>query len=1085
MTSSDGAAFHADGAPCSREAFYAIACDPARSVVVQACAGAGKTWMLVSRMLRALLDGVRPQEILAITFTRKAAGEMRERLNGWLAEYALATPSARVQALRDRGLGEGEAERLQPLLADLQARVLASGRAVDIHTFHAWFSQLMRVAPHDLLDRLGLQPGMDLLEDTTELQPELMRRFHAVVAADAAALGDYTGLLQRHGRNRLMAWLATALDKRIEIELADEAGRVEGSVPPATATGRDPVQRLLEDSALRARIDGAARILGSGGIKLRDAADRLRQALDQSDAAQAFDAAWQALFTKQGVPRKLGHHREVDDLVQSLQALQDLRAQHQAHEDHEAMLRLSRLLLAEWRALKRQRAVADMPDLERCALALLSDPVLSGWVQQRLDARIRQVLIDEFQDTSPLQWHALSAWLSSYAGAGGGASGQRPPAVFIVGDPKQSIYRFRRAEPRVFEAAREFVRRGLGGSVLECDHTRRNAPGVIDALNQVFGAAARAGEFAGYRAHSTEVIEGPSPALLALPEAVRPVRNKASMPEVPRWRDSLTERRTEPEQLFRRAEAAQVAAAVVELLAAGQAPGEIMVLSRKRASLALVAEELRLRQAPCVAAEDLRLADLPEAGDVIALLDALASPAHDLALAQALKSPLFDAADAELLALSQRARVAGQPWQRALDRWPDAPPSLARARDLLAGWRALVPVLPPHDLLDHIVHEGDVLARLVAAARPERRGLAQQAVRALLAQSLALDGGRYATVYNFVRALRQRALRVSAPAQAEAVQLLTVHGAKGLEAEVVFVLDADAEPLRAGQAGVMIDWPLHEPAPACVAFVANEGRCPPSLRPLRDAEAVLQAREDLNLLYVAMTRARSRLVVSRTPARSPSPHAWWPRLVPLASPWAPDQALQSGDGAALPVVPELPDPPNLLDAAPLAPGWSQSSAKGDATVDEAAARLGQAVHRVLEWAARDGPRRAQLPLLVRAAARAFEVPDDQWATIERAVVQVLNAPHLAPFFEPVALRWAGNEVPVAVGGRSLRIDRLVQLQADGCWWVLDYKLSEAPERLAENLEQLREYRAAVQALQPGDSVRAAFIAGGGRLVELD
>ena len=93
MTSSDGAAFHADGAPCSREAFYAIACDPARSVVVQACAGAGKTWMLVSRMLRALLDGVRPQEILAITFTRKAAGEMRERLNGWLAEYALATPS--------------------------------------------------------------------------------------------------------------------------------------------------------------------------------------------------------------------------------------------------------------------------------------------------------------------------------------------------------------------------------------------------------------------------------------------------------------------------------------------------------------------------------------------------------------------------------------------------------------------------------------------------------------------------------------------------------------------------------------------------------------------------------------------------------------------------------------------------------------------------------------------------------------------------------------------------------------------------------------------------------------------------------
>ncbi|WP_395702896.1 UvrD-helicase domain-containing protein [Aquabacterium sp.] len=1077
--STDTAAFHADGAPCTREAFYAIACDPARSVVVQACAGAGKTWMLVSRMLRALLDGVRPQEILAITFTRKAAGEMRERLNGWLAEYALATAADRVQALRDRGMGAADAERLQPVLAGLQARVLASGRAVDIQTFHAWFSQLMRAAPHELLDRLGLQPGMDLLEDTSELQPELMRRFHAAVAADAAALADYTALLQGHGRNRLAAWLATSRDKRIEIELADDAGRIDSSVPPAMPDGRDPMLRMRDDPALRAQLEAAARRLGPGASKQRDAAEGLRAALEQTDTVLAFDSAWQALFTKKGDPRKLGDHLEIQAAVEALQTLQAQRNQQRAHDDHLAMLRLSRLLLREWRALKRLRAVADMPDLERCALALLSDPVLSGWVQQRLDTRIRQVLIDEFQDTSPLQWHALSAWLSSYAGAGGGASGQRPPSVFIVGDPKQSIYRFRRAEPRVFDAAREFVRTGLEGSVLECDHTRRNAPGVIAVLNQVFGAAEMAGEFAGYRPHSTEVTEGPSPALQALPEAERAARAKAAAPEAPRWRDSLTERRTEPEQLFRRAEAAQVAAAVVELLARGQAPGEIMVLSRKRAGLALVAEELRLRQAPCMAGEELRLADLPEASDLIALLDALASPAHDLALAQALKSPLFDASDAELLALAQRARAIGLPWQRALARWSEAPPSLARARDLLAGWRALLPVLPPHDLLDRIVHEGDVPARLVAAARPERRGLALQAVRALLAQSLALDGGRYATAYNFVRALRQRALRVSAPAQADAVQLLTVHGAKGLEAEVVFVLDADAEPPRAGQAGLMIDWPLHERAPARVAFVASDSRVPPSLQPLDAAEAMLQAREDLNLLYVAMTRARQRLVVSRTPARSPSPRAWWPRLAPLASPWSPDLARQAVEGSTLPKVPELPPAP---------PGPTASTAPeapADPTVDEAAARRGQAVHRVLEWAAQGDLRRADVSALARSAAQAFEVPDDQVAAVAQAAAEVLGAPQLAPFFDAAAVRWAGNEVPVAVAGRSLRIDRLVQLKADGCWWVLDYKLNTAPERLAENREQLRQYRAAVRALQPGETVRAAFIAGGGRLVELD
>jgi hypothetical protein len=82
------AAYEHNGQPVSREAFYAIACDPRRSVAVEACAGAGKTWMLVSRMLRALLDGAAPHEILAITFTKKAAGEMRQRLQEWLADFA-------------------------------------------------------------------------------------------------------------------------------------------------------------------------------------------------------------------------------------------------------------------------------------------------------------------------------------------------------------------------------------------------------------------------------------------------------------------------------------------------------------------------------------------------------------------------------------------------------------------------------------------------------------------------------------------------------------------------------------------------------------------------------------------------------------------------------------------------------------------------------------------------------------------------------------------------------------------------------------------------------------------------------------
>src|SRR5882724_13437564 len=142
-------AYQADAQAVSREVFYAIACDPQRSVAVEAWAGAGKTWMLVSRIVRGLLDGAQPHEILAITFTRKAAGEMRERLGDWLRHFAAPTLSdaERAQELVLRGMPTNRAAELAPALAGLHERVLDSGRAVEIRTFHAWLSQLLHAAP--------------------------------------------------------------------------------------------------------------------------------------------------------------------------------------------------------------------------------------------------------------------------------------------------------------------------------------------------------------------------------------------------------------------------------------------------------------------------------------------------------------------------------------------------------------------------------------------------------------------------------------------------------------------------------------------------------------------------------------------------------------------------------------------------------------------------------------------------------------------------------------------------------------------------------------------------------------------------
>jgi ATP-dependent helicase/nuclease subunit A len=1069
------AAYQANGEPIERAAFYALACDPQRSVVVEACAGAGKTWMLVSRILRALLDGAAPQEILAITFTRKAAGEMRDRLNEWLREFAATSTSdaARVEALVQRGVPEAQARQLAPQLAALHERVLREGRAVQVSTFHAWFAQLLRAAPLELLNELGLQADMELIEDLTDHRPEVFRRFHTAILRDAALRADHAQLIAQRGRHQARAWFEAVWAKRVEFELADAAGVLETSVEAPPGAPMHPAQ-ALHTPPWRALLGDLAAALALGGARAREAAAGVVAALEQADAQATFEACRAALFTQKNEPRKLGDL----ELLSAVQGgLDDIAAQvHQldAHLEHLRMVRLSRVLLAELDAYKRSRGLIEMADLERCGLALLRDATLSAWVQERLDARIRHVLIDEFQDTSPLQWHALHAWLAGYAGAGGGASGQRGLSLFIVGDPKQSIYRFRRAEPRVFEAAQAFVAQALGGDVLACDHTRRNAPEVLAPLNAVFARAGAEGEFGGFRAHTTEIESAPGAGLFVLPRVPRPPRAaRGTAAPAAAWRDSLTTPRVEPDEVLREREAALVAQAVHGLIATqALRPAEIFVLSRKRESLRLVARALRQVDVPYAAVEETLLMDAPEARDLVALLDALVSSAHRLSLAQALRSPLFGASDDDLIELAQRAH-AGDWWSAltGVDPVADAPlsPAMQRAREWLPRWQAAAAQLPPHDLLDRIVHEGEVRERFAATVPAVRRAAALAAIDAVLAQALMLDGARYATPYNFVRALKRRAIRVGAPRQADAVQLLTVHGAKGLEAAAVFVMDTDPQPKNPDTATLLIDWPVEAEAPRRCAFVYSETACAPSLQALLATEVEARRREELNGLYVAMSRAKQRLVFSATePSRAAPVPGWWQRVEALAAPMPlPDAPVAEA---------VVPLPFTLRTTLPLPP--RERIAADARSADTDATRLGKAVHRALEWTT-SGASSEAVDELARAAAREFDSAPDTTAQLAR---RILQSPDAARFFGGAALRWAGNEVPVSVDGDMLRIDRLVQLTE--AWWVLDYKLSHAPQELDAYRAQLLRYREAVQRLQPDATVRCAFITGSGAVIEI-
>ena len=1156
-------AYQHNGQPVTADQFYAIACNPHRSVAVQACAGAGKTWMLVSRIVRALLEGgdsLQPHEILAITFTKKAAGEMRERLNGWLAEFSRLPPQRLRQELVVRGfdpqIARMPSEQADILLQNLYRKVLLAGRPVQIRTFHSWFAALLRTAPLALLQQLQLPSVYELLEDDTDAVAQLWPRFFQRIASASQAapgpglLADFHAAVQAHGRFNTLKALTAALSKRVEFALADAQGVVDRSVKPFSEVftelaGLDvPNQALAPGGPYWRDFDAAAANLGqASAVTYAAKGSELEQALTEGRT----EGALEALLTK-GQPRKFSE--KVPNIVQVRAAqAQAVRLgaalnQHQSWQHQQRMARLTRALVDEFSVLKRERGWIDMNDVERAAQAMLAHSELSGWLQQRLDARIRHLLIDEFQDTSPLQWQALSSWLQSYAGSGGGEA----PHVFIVGDPKQSIYRFRRAEPQVFLAAQAFVREGLGGDLLSCDHTRRNATAVVSTVNSVMLSAQSAADYADFRAHTTDSKQ--TGAVLSLPaipvDAAGPQANDAGR-AIDTWRDSLTTPREVPEETRRTLECRQAAQWLAALLKAdqhgsallpdGQAlrPQHLMVLARRRQRLSLMQDELRRLHIAALQPEKNLLGEAPEVKDIIALLDALLSPQNDLALAQALKSPLFGCSDEALIAfaLAQRQHrdmswfslLSSGMLTRALAAEVDAGAAKNQpARDWsavaqqLAVWQGWLASVPPHDALHAIYHDGDVIARFAAASPSAARSRVIANLRALLAAALDFDGGRYATPYALVRALKAGRVKAPVTAHPEAVQLLTVHGAKGLEAPLVLLLDTDSASAKAETMGVLVEWPGEAAAPTRFSFIASETRPPACNADALVREQAERKREELNALYVAMTRARHTLVLSSNTPSRPDGASWWARLQPLARPvLLAEEAASSTE--ALPVeassffLPELQKPMDTKEiyesyasknvannlpsdsrsgASPGSPSAAPVRADG---IDDTDARIGQAMHRLLEWL----PLASNLATAVGAApspgsahwsdrqtvaaAQAFNLTLSQGQAAAR-MAHAVREGEGAWCWDATLVQWQANEVPLAVQGKLLRLDRLVQRRDTLEWWVLDYKSTVHPLRDATLVAQLRTYQQAVAKNMPQQAVKAAFLTARGRLIEL-
>ncbi len=1107
----------------------ATALSPIRSVVVEACAGSGKTWLLVSRMLRLLLAGAEPSELLAITFTRKAAQEMTDRLHAWLRLLALEDDATVRQFLRDREVAEDGIEALLPRARGLLETVLTAQPGPTVTTFHGWFLDLLKRAPLEA----GLPWGAPLLERTRKLQDEVRDRLLAKWAAEgsprgggaptggvnsASALADsglptlgvplagaaapaspegtaLLALLADIGEHNLRALLRHFVDARAEWwAYTDETPEPVAHALELLRPGlyadldSDPVAAFWADELMAARVKRVGFALEKGGKSEQARAPEIQRCLGLPPG-DAHAALMKHLMTagkrrkKQAtkeLEKALGagldaYLRDLDTLETALEAVAAIQADRRIWDLNRHGLLLGHALLSAYQDAKAQQGVIDFADAEWQACRLLRSEEHAPALALKLDARYRHLLLDEFQDTNPLQWQALSTWLLEARGADSAMT------VFMVGDPKQAIYRFRRGEARVFDAAAEFLHAHFDAPRFSTDMTRRLAPAVVAAINPVFADVAG---FAGHT-HAPEHASRPG-ALRCLPVTVE----KSEAEAADGLRNPLITPQPEADDRAVHAEARQFARVlrdevlgrwgVTDKAGALRAarPGDVMALVRKRTHLHLYERELEAARIPFITSRRGGLLHALEAQDVIALIETLLLPHADLKLAHVLKCPVFGCSDDDLLRVfAPDPSAVTRGWERliVLAAESGCPATLTRAAQLLTRWRAHCGTLPAHDLLDRIYFEGDVEARYAAAVPEAMRPQVAANLRAFMQLALTQDAGRYPTLAGFVRELASLVDDAdAAPGEGlaadgeNAVRLLTIHGAKGLEAPIVWLLGG-SDHARGDCYAVLAPWPPEAPRPVHFSLFGKAEDRGTAREDWFLGEAVLAQRESDNLLYVALTRAAQGLIVSGDAGKN----AWLARV---------DAAWQ---GLGLPA--DLPLAAAEAASLPTATVHIDAPAVGQRVAPPAAspaAASGELFHACLEAHAPPGVPRDLSALAARLGLAG------QLESVEAAARALLAQPQLAHLFDPAQYRRAHNEWALLdADGRLQRLDRVVEF--DDAVWLIDYKTGGDSRSLPDaqlverHQPQLAGYRTLLAALYPDKPVHAALLLADGRLIPMD
>jgi ATP-dependent helicase/nuclease subunit A len=1104
------------------------AADPAASVWVAASAGTGKTTVLTDRLLALLLDGTDPGRVLCLTFTRAAAAEMANRLDGQLARWATLPDGRLAEELTALAGAFPDAERLARA-RQLFARVLDTPGGLKIATIHAFCQSLLRRFPlearvppefavidersaGDLLieageriiaaARAGRSPGLaKALATVARYAPE--ERFAQLLHALAGARGKVAALFAR-GHGALRRQIAAALgysDAAFEglVESFCAGGDLAGLREAAAALACGSKTDRQRGSTLARWCDVAAERPAMLAEYLRaflTQKNEIRDRLITRDAALAAPNAACAIAAE----------------AERVKAFRDARAAAAVCDATAALLRLGDALIEAYEAKKRAAGALDYDDLVLKALALLRRPGVAPWVLFKLDGGLDHILIDEAQDTNPEQWEIVAALAEEFFSGGDNDAAAR--TIFAVGDVKQSIYSFQGADPqgflrmrRHFEERVNAARRDWRIVPLEVSH--RSTEPVLRAVDAIFrlpaaydgvaldGAAIR---HVAARRGAAGIVEL-WPPVLPEPEA-------AEEPPLPVARRHVAEPRSRLAEM--------IAATIRHWLDTGErlaararpiAAGDVMVLVRRRNEfVADLVRALKARKVAVAGVDRLVLTEQLAVQDLIALGQFLLLPEDDLTLATVLKGPLFAISEETLYELAyDRGDV--RLWRRLRDR-AAADPALRPVAARLAELLGRADFSPPYELYAEILSAEGGRREILERLGPE----AGDPIDEFLSLALSYQREHVPSLQGFLRWLTagdSEVKRDFGMRRRDEVRILTVHGAKGLEAPIVFLPDTMQLP----NALPPLLWPEEGGVPL---WCPRQELAVPACRTAKDAQRERQLQEYRRLLYVALTRAEDRLYICGWETRRPAGERSWyalcrAGLAGVGTPFAFDaRPLIGEDGwageglrlaaaqtaaprlqAAAPAIatagplplwavrpaPSEPDPSRPL--APSRPEGVEPAAMSPlALAGRDRFRRGLLIHRLLQ----------SLPDLAagerEAAARRFlalpahGLPADEQDDICRATLAVLQHPDFAPLFGP----GSQAEVPLVglIGGHALsgQIDRLV---VDGeRVMIVDYKtLRPPPESETEvapiYLRQLAVYRAALARIYPGREISCALL----------